>query len=297
MQVDEVEIDAATVRGLVAAQFPDWADLPIQRVRSTGTDNAMFRLGTDLVARLPRTLAAMWQVDKEHRWLPPLAEADLPLAIPTLLGKGAPAQGYDWPWSIYRWLEGEDATTQPVADLRQAAAALGHFIAALHQVDPTDGPPPGEHSFWRGDTLSERSPEVREALIALEGMIDTEAASAAWDEACQLPVWSGPPLWVHGDLYAGNLLVQRGKLSAVIDFGALAVGDPACDVMVAWTYLSSETREVFRETLPVDEATWARGRGWALSVALIGLPYYRSSNPVWAAIARRIIDDVIADRS
>ena len=296
MHPDEMSIDVALVGRLVASQFPRWAGLPIVRVPSSGTDNAMYRLGDDMAARLPRTAKATHQLDKEHRWLPHIA-AHLPLEVPAPLAKGTPGEGYPWHWSIYRWIEGEDATQERIADPREAATQLGRFVAALHQIDPHEGPPPGDHNFWRGDHLAARDSEVREALTALHGTLDTDAAAAAWDAALQVPVWSRPPVWVHGDLYAGNLLARRGRLTAVIDFGGLGVGDPACDVMAAWTYFAADTRDAFRTALPVDDATWARGRGWALSAALIGLPYYEISNPDWTTIARRTIDGVLADHA
>jgi aminoglycoside phosphotransferase (APT) family kinase protein len=296
MHADEVSVDVSLVGRLLASQFPQWAGLPIERVPSSGTDNAMYRLGDDMAARLPRTPNATYQLDKEHKWLPRLAE-HLPLDIPAPLAKGTPGEGYPWHWSVYRWIEGEDATPERITDPRQAASQLGQFVAALQQIDPHGGPPPGEHNFWRGDHLAARDAEVREALTALHNTLDTDAAAAAWDAALQIPVWDRPPVWVHGDLYAGNLLARKGRLTAVIDFGGLGVGDPACDVMAAWTFCTAETRDAFRTALSVDGATWARGRGWALSAALIGLPYYESTNPDWTTIARRTIDGVLAEHA
>ena len=195
---------------------------------------------------------------------------------------------------MYRWLEGETATIDRIADLGQAVTALARFIVALHRVDPMDGPPPGEHNFFRGVPLAMRDDPTRAALDALRGAIDTRAATTAWDAALRTPVWSDPPVWVHGDLAPGNLLFQRGRLTAVIDFGCLGVGDPACDLIVAWNFLAGDDRTNFRIALDVDDATWARGRGWALSVALIQLPYYRDTNPTLAANSRRVIREVLA---
>jgi aminoglycoside phosphotransferase (APT) family kinase protein len=294
MHADEVELDVSLVGRLVAAQFPQWADLPIEPVHSGGTDNAMYRLGDDMAVRLPRIYGATEQVEKEHQWLPRLAPL-LPLAIPVPLGKGMPAEGYPWHWSVYRWLEGETATIGRIADPRQAATGLGQFVAALQRIDPAGGPPPGPHNFARGVPLAVRDRPTRDAIATLHRTLDAGAATAAWEAALQAPAWHGPAVWLHGDLQAGNLLAQRGRLSAVIDFGCLGVGDPACDAMAAWTYLSAETRDVFRAALPVDDATWARGRGWALSFGLIALPYYQSTNPILAGIARHTIDEVLAD--
>lgn len=294
MHADEVDTDVLLVRRLLAGQFPQWADLRIEPVESAGTDNAIYRLGDDMAVRLPRIHSATGQVEKEHRWLPRLAPL-LPLAVPVPLAKGTPAEGYPWHWSVCRWLEGETASIERIADPRQAATDLARFVAILQQFDPAGGPPPGEHNSFRGVPLASRDAEALAAITALHSMLDADVATAAWETAVQAPAWRGPPVWIHGDLLATNLLAEHGRLSAVIDFGCLGVGDPACDVMVAWTYLSAETRDVFRAALPVDDATWVRGRGWALSFGLIALPYYQSSNPVLAGIARYAIDEVLAD--
>lgn len=295
MHADEVGIDISLVGRLLAAQFPQWADLPIEPVYSAGTDNAIYRLGSEMAVRLPRIESATGQVDKEQRWLPRLAP-HLPLAIPVPLAKGTPGEGYPWQWSVYRWLEGETATIERIANPGQAARNLAQFIAALQQIDPTGGPPPGAHNSFRGVPLFTRDAETRAAIASLDGMLDTDAVTAAWDAALQAPAWHGPPVWIHGDLAPLNLLAERGELSAVIDFGCLGVGDPACDLIVAWNLLSAQTRDVFRAALPVDDTTWARGRGWALSVGLIALPYYQSTNPVLADISRRTIAEVLADQ-
>jgi aminoglycoside phosphotransferase (APT) family kinase protein len=294
MHADEVDTDVSLVGRLLAAQFPQWADLPIEPVHSAGTDNAIYRLGDDMAVRLPRIQWATGQVDKEHRWLPRLAPL-LPLAIPVLLAKGRPGEGYPWHWSVCRWLAGENATIEHIADPRQAATELAQFIAALQRIDPTGGPPPGAHNSFRGVPLAWRDPQTRAAIATLHGTLDADAATAVWEAALHAPAWPGPPVWIHGDLQSGNLLAQQGRLSAVIDFGCLGVGDPACDLIVAWNLLSAETRNVFRAALQVDDATWVRGRGWALSVGLIALPYYQTSNPVLAGISRRAIDETLAD--
>jgi aminoglycoside phosphotransferase (APT) family kinase protein len=294
MHVDEVDTDVSLVGRLLAAQFPRWADLAIEPVPSAGTDNALYRLGDDMAVRLPRIPVATGQVDKEHRWLPRLAP-HLPLAIPVPLAKGTPGEGYPWRWSVYQWLDGEPATMERLADARQAATELAQFIAALQRIDPTGGPSPGPHNFSRGVPLAMRDAPTRAAIASLNGVLDLDAVTAAWGAALQAPAWRRPPVWIHGDLQSGNLLAVQGRLSAVIDFGGLGVGDPACDLIVAWNLLSAETRDVFRAALRVDDATWARGRGWALSVGLIALPYYQITNPVLAGISRRTIEEVLAD--
>jgi aminoglycoside phosphotransferase (APT) family kinase protein len=295
MHVDEIDVDVALVGRLLAAQFPQWAALPLTPVHSAGTDNVLYRLGSDLVVRLPRIEVATGQVEKEHQWLPRLAP-HLSLAIPVPLAKGKPGEGYPWQWSVYRWLAGENATIQRIADAGQAARELAHFIADLHRIDPTGGPSPGAHNSFRGVPLSTRDTETRAAIASLDGMLDTDAVTATWDAALQAAAWHSPPVWIHGDLSPLNLLVEWSRLSAVIDFGCLGVGDPACDLQVAWNLLSADTRDIFRTALQVDDATWARGRGWALSVGLIALPYYQSTNPALAGIARRAIDQALADQ-
>jgi aminoglycoside phosphotransferase (APT) family kinase protein len=230
------------------------------------------------VARLPRSPSRVAPLVNERRWLPCLGS--LPLAVPVTVAEGAPGEGDPWTWSVYRWLEGDNPTLERVADLEQAAIDLAEFVCALHRLDPTAGPPPGEHNFGRGEPLARRDDATRTAIASLHDELDVGAVTEAWDAALQAPPWSGSPLWIHGDLSAGNLLVRDGRLAAVIDFGCVGVGDPACDLMIAWTFLVSQARAVFRSALAVDDATWARGRGWALSTALIALPYYMDTNPV-----------------
>jgi aminoglycoside phosphotransferase (APT) family kinase protein len=293
MHAGEVEIDGALVVRLIAAQFPQWAELAIEQVPSAGTENALYRLGDDLVVRLPRIRGATGQAALEQEWLPRLAPL-LPLAVPTPLARGAPAEGYPWPWSVYRWLDGEAATLDRLTDARQAAIALGGFVAALRGV-PSGGWPSPAPSSPRGRPLATRDPAVRDAIAALSCTFDAGELTAAWETALRAPPWLGPPTWLHGDLHATNLLARHGTLSAVIDFGCLGVGDPACDLMPAWIYLTAEGREAFRDAAWYDDAAWARGRGWALSVGLIALPYYETSNPVFAGIARHAIAEVLAD--
>lgn len=296
MHADEVNIDATLVRRLLDAQFPKWSDTPISVVPSAGTDNAIYRLGEDLAVRLPRIPAATQQVDKEQRWLPELAPA-LPLAIPFPVANGAPGHGYPWRWSVYRWLPGENTALRSIVDLAQAALALADFLLALQGIDSNGGPPPGEHNFFRGVPLAERDASTRKAIASLQSTIDAEAALETWEAALSVPPWPEPPVWIHGDLAPANLLVEGGQLSAVVDFGGLGVGDPACDLMIAWTLLSGESRASFRSALGVDEATWTRGQGWALSTGVIALPYYRETNPELARNSRRAIDETLLDHN
>ena len=292
MHPDEVLVDEALVRRLVAGQFPDWKDLPITPVPYSGTDNAIFRLGDDMVVRLPRIHWATAQVHKEHTWLPVLAPR-LPLRVPTPVRLGAPGLGYPWHWAVHDWLDGENALNASVDDLEQAALDLAALVTTLRSVDPAAREP--ALSGGRGGPLADRDAEVRTAIASLEGHIDVEKTTAVWQASLDAPPWHGAPVCLHADITPGNLLVNNGRLSAVIDFGMLTAGDPATDLMVAWNYLTSETRPTFREALSDDDATWSRGRGWALSVALIALPYYLHTNPQIVATSRRTINQTVQD--
>lgn len=297
MHSDEVYIDDRLVRTLLEAQFPEWSGLPVVRVEPRGTDNALYRLGADMVVRLPRTKRTSGTLERERHWLARLAPL-LPLAVPVPLAGGVPDGRYPFVWSVYRWLEGKDATPDRVGDPAQLARDLAQFIRALHRIDPAGGPPPGAHNAFRGEPLARRDARTRAAIGFLSEWIDAEAVIAVWESSLRAPDWGLPPVWIHGDLDPRNLLVEHGRLSAVIDWGCLGVGDPACDVMVAWKVLSGGSREVFRAELGVDESTWARARGWALSQALIALSYYTmETNPVLVLEARRWLAEVLADRS
>ena len=297
MHADELETDPGLVRRLLAAQFPNWADLPVEPVRFFGTDNAIYRLGNDMAVRLPRRRKNVATLEKEQRWLPSLAPL-LPLAVPLPLARGAPADDYPFTWSIYSWLEGDPASAGRPGDLRRVAIDLAEFVTALQRIDPRKGPPPGEHNAFRGVPLARRDESTCAAITKLRESIDVGAVCAAWETALGAPEWKRPPVWIHGDLDSRNLLVQNGRVSAVIDFGCLGVGDPACDVMVAWKILTADTRNVFRTALSIDEATWARARGWALSQAVIALSYYTpKTNPVLFAEAERWLAEVLADHA
>jgi aminoglycoside phosphotransferase (APT) family kinase protein len=286
-------IDAGLVSRLVRSQFPQWVQLPVNPVELDGVDNFTFHLGDAMTVRLPSNASYRLQVDKVQRWLPVLAP-QLPLPIPVPLARGVPDEGYPFSWSIYQWLDGENASIVRIDDLTEFATTLADFLNTLRQIDPTDGPPPGQHNFFRGGPLETYDAETRQSIEALKGRIAGDAATAMWDAALGA-TWDGTPVWFHGDVAAGNLLVRDGRLAAVIDFGTSGVGDPACDVTVAWTLLCGEGRDAFRTALSVDAATWARGRGWALWKALITLVGCIDTDPVEAATARRIIDDVLGD--
>ncbi|MHB8668965.1 MAG: aminoglycoside phosphotransferase family protein [Acidimicrobiales bacterium] len=290
MPAAEVDIDASLVRRLVASQFPPWAGLAVEQVTSGGWDNAIYRLGPDLVVRLPRRRMSAELVQKEQRWLPELAPR-LPLPVPVPIGRGAPEEGYPWHWSICRWLPGEMAATASIEDLESLAATLGAFMAALHTVGPPDGP----RSPWRGVPLMERDESVRGVLRQMGDSVDQAAVGAAWADALDLPRWTGPDVWLHGDLHPANMVVETGRLSAVIDFGDLAVGDPATDLMSAWMLLPASARPMLRDAVGVDDATWYRGRGWALCWGLMALAR-SADNPVTSALGRRAVAEVLAER-
>ena len=286
-----MNIDASLAGRLIAAQFPQWAGLAIEPVKFGGWDNRTFHLGRHMSARLPSAAHYAGQVEKEQRWLPKLAP-HLPLPIPAPLALGVPGEGYPWPWSVYRWLEGESAKSARISDWRQFAGALAHFLVTLRQIDAEGGPPPGTHNFFRGGPPSTYDGETRQAIAALNGKIDAGAVTAVWDAALAA-AWHGAPVWVHGDVEVGNLLLQDGRLSSVIDFGCLGVGDPACDLAIAWTLFEGESREAFRDAVSLDAATWARGRGWALWKALITLAGLPGTNASAAPSASRVIDAIV----
>jgi len=294
MPAMNVDIDASLVRRLVAAQFPQWAGLLITPAVPQGWDSRTFRLGADLSVRLPSAAGYVPQVEKERHYAPRLVPRLAPLPIPAPLAQGAPGEGYPFPWSVYRWLPGETAATTRIDDLSAFATTLAHFLAALQRIDPAGGPPPGPHNFLRGGPVATYDADTRRAIEALRGEIDAAAATAVWDAALAAP-WPGPPVWFHGDVAVGNLLVRDGRLSAVIDWGCAGVGDPACDLVIAWTFLSGESRETFRAALTLDRATWARARGWALWKALIIVAGHADTTVPEAARSRLIIGDVLAE--
>jgi aminoglycoside phosphotransferase (APT) family kinase protein len=293
--VRKADITADLVSGLIEDQFPEWAGLPVRPVDLDGVDNTTFRLGQTMSVRLPSAAAYAEQVEKEQRWLPRLAR-QLPLPIPEPLAKGAPGRGFPRPWSVYRWIGGDPATPENVGDMAAFATDLAGFLGALYQVDPAGGPGPGPHNFFRGGPVAVYDAETRAALAALRGHVDTALAAEVWQAALEAAP-PGPPVWFHGDAQPGNLLVRDGRLSAVIDFGTSGIGDPACDTTIAWTFFSGQSRRAFRESLPFDEATWARGRGWAIWKAMIVLVRALEDDPQDAAHTTRVIEAILADHA
>jgi aminoglycoside phosphotransferase (APT) family kinase protein len=262
-----VPLDQRLVGTLIAAQFPQWTHMPIRPVGIDGWDNAVFRLGDGMVVHLPRASAYAGQPQQQFTWLPRLAPS-LPLKVPRPLGLGEPGDGYPWPWSIGEWIDGEVAAPDRIANLDEFAKALGSFLVALERIDARGAPAPGRDNFFRGATLLTYDAQARQAFDRLSGKIDAPTAREMWRRACASS-WHAAPVWIHGDVHPSNLLVRDGELVAVIDFGQMAAGDPACDLAIAWVLFRGTARQSFRETVGVDAATWDRGRGWALWKAAI----------------------------
>ena len=288
MHDDEVEVDCDLVRRLLESQFPQWAELPIDRVPSAGTDNAMFRLGDDLAVRLPRIHWAVDVVEKEQTWLPVLAP-HLPLAVPLPVAVGAPDALFPYPWSVVQWLPGELASLDRLNDPTRAAVELAAFVRALRDIDPGGGP-----THRRGDPIRLSDGLVRYGIEHLEGEVDADAVTEAWDRVLLAPDYNGSPVWFHGDLSYLNLIAEGGKVTGVIDWGTCGVGDPAIDSIIAWTLLPSDARRAFRDALDIDDATWTRGRGWVLE-GVFGISYYRETNPTLVGNLIRGIEAVLAD--
>jgi aminoglycoside phosphotransferase (APT) family kinase protein len=267
MHADEVELDEALVRRLLAEQFPEWRELPLQRIEPSGTVNAIFRLGERLSVRLPRREGPAQPGSVELEWLPKLA-SQLPVEVPVPVAQGRPGAGYPWFWEIHAWVEGEVVAVEKL-DALQAARDLATLVLSLQRVDPT-GAPPG-----RGIPLAVRDEQMRYWWARFDG---DPRAWEAWQRALAAPPWDGPPVWHHGDLDCRNWLVRNGRISGVTDWGSMGVGDPACDVMVAWKLHSATARDAFREALPTDDATWERARGWVVSQAVAALSYYTPEN-------------------
>ena len=289
----EVTIDPSLVRALLQEQHADLAHLPLNDF-GEGWDNRLFRLGDELLVRIPRRSASAALIEHEQRWLPRLSES-LPLPIPAPLRAGRPGCGFPWSWSIVPWFPGQSALLAPGKDSATAAVALGQFLRALHRPAPADAP----HNQWRGVPLPSRSNTLREHLQQVDGLVDSVAVLALWERVLSTRPYAGPPSWIHGDLHPGNLLLDSGRLTAVLDFGDLAAGDPATDLSVAWMWLPPSARPAFRssargESAPLDDDTWMRARGWALA---LGLAYLANSgnDEAMGALGRATIDAALND--
>ncbi|WP_109211019.1 MULTISPECIES: aminoglycoside phosphotransferase family protein [Microbacterium] len=286
--IDASRIDERLVRELVGEQFPQWAELDVRPVLPGGNDHRSFRLGDELSVRLPSAPGYVPQVAKEQSWLPRLAP-HLPLPVPTVRGAGRPSALFAAPWSVYGWLPGRNAAVAAIDDHARLAEDLAGFLVALRAADPAGGPAPGLHSAFRGGPVAHWDDEMRDLLQRVQGR-DRDIAEGIWRDALAAPS-AAEPVWFHGDVAAANLLIRDGALAAVVDFGCAAVGDPACDTVPLWTMFEGAARDAFRETLAVDEATWARGRGWALWKALIMLT---NKPPGQAEFARRVLGELLA---
>jgi aminoglycoside phosphotransferase (APT) family kinase protein len=289
MHEGELPIDAGLVHRLICEQFPRLAHLPIRQVQSTGTVNAIYRLGDELCARLPRLEKWVEGLERELEWLPQHARS-VSLRIPEPVASGRPSAEYPFPWAIYRWIPGDPYDERTVQDEIRAAEDLAGFIAELRRIDPAGAPRGGRQPLRELDRLA------RAAIEATRGVVDPDRASVAWSGALEAAPWDGAaPVWIHADLLRPNLLVDRGRLCAVLDFGAAGVGDPAADVIAAWSVFGRAGRITFRRLLDVDDDTWNRARGYALHQALQIIPYYSTSNPGFVALAKRAIEELLAD--
>lgn len=290
MHENELEINAALVQTLLENQCPQWANLPLQAISSSGTEHALFRLGSNYVVRLPRISGLHATLNKEYEWVPKIAAIlKTPLSEPVF--KGNPDEVYPWFWTITQWNDGHNPEFEKENEYALLARDLAHFINELHAVQLTAGP-----DSRRGIPLStkELDDETRQAISELHGDVDILLITSLWNQLSAIPYWDKAPVWIHGDLLPGNILIQNNRLSAVIDFSEVGIGDPACDLVVAWCLFNKQSREIFKENLnTMDNNTWERGRGWALSIAIILLPYYKYSNPVMATLARRMIKNVL----
>ena len=290
MHDDQVDVDAGVVQRLLHEQRPEFAELAITRVASTGTVNALFRLGDGLVARLP--LAATWSddIEREWEWLPWLSSHIAAVRLPEPVCKGRPNAQYPFAWSVYRWIEGAPYDDTLVDNEVAAAHTLARFVLELRSLDVDEHAPTGGR-----EPLRELDDETREAIRAADGVIDAEAAMAVWEEALESPVWTGEPVWIHSDLLRPNLIVHDGRLEAVIDLGGAGVGDPSHDLTAAWAVFGPAGRRAYRDALHPDHGTWSRGRGIALHQAAMIIPYYVETNPGFVELARRTIEQILDD--
>jgi len=292
---DQLEITVSLVADLIAEQFPHWSHLSIKPVAYGGHDNRTFHLGEEMLIRLPSAEKYAAKVQIEQKWLPLLAP-HLSYAIPQPIAMGNPSQQYPWHWSIYRWLEGNSANTLYIDDIHLSviAAQLAQFLNELHKIPPMDGPTPGLHNFYRGDSLEAYDSETQHALVHLHGIVDVDTITDAWKQALSSQ-WSKSPVWIHGDLSVGNILIKDNRLTAVIDFGGMGVGDPACDLVIAWIFLKQESRQIFKSLVNLDRKTWERAQGWALWKALITLVPLQDVTCAEAVKQKQIIEDIIAE--
>lgn len=288
-----IEINPTLIAHLIAEQFPHWAHLPIRPVDLSGWDNRTFRLGEEMLVRLPSAECYASKVKIEQKWLPLLAP-HLSFPIPKPITMGKPSKDYPWHWSVYRWIEGKSANSLTLDDcsLQIIASQLAQFLNELHKIDVVEGPRPGPHNFYRGDHISVYDAETKSALAELEKFIDVKSATSVWEKALNSR-WSKNPVWIHGDFSSGNILIRDRQLKAVIDFGGMGVGDPACDLVIIWTFLKNDAQKIFKERINLDDDTWFRARGWALWKALITLISLEDKISLEAIKQQQIINQVL----
>ena len=291
--MNSFDITPFLARKLIAEQFPAYAHLPITSVEKQGHDNRTYRLGPDMLIRMPTAESYALKVPKEQALLPKLV-SHLTVSIPVPIKMGAASQGYPYPFSIYKWLEGSSINLLVLDNdcLEKLASDLVRFLKELQSIDDVDGPAPGQHNWWRGDHVSVYDKGAREQISELSTVINKGKAIDLWERACKTK-WDKSPVWIHGDFAIGNMLLKNGKLSAIIDFGGVALGDPACDLVVAWTFLNGKARDIFIQEMDLDEDTWLRAKAWALWKATFELCQIADKNSPEALIQKRIIEDVI----
>lgn len=288
------EINTELVKKLIKEQFPQWSDLPINPVVKSGNDNRTFHLGNEMSVRLPSAERYALQVEKEQLWLPKLKpHISLPISVP--IAKGGPGEGYPWKWSVCQWIEGNSVNTRNIQDMNQFAIDLAKFLKELQSIEKAGAPLAGKHNFYRGGSISVYDEETRTAIRNKRNILDNKAISKIWNKALESE-WREKPVWVHGDIAPGNLLVDNeGKLSGVIDFGVMGVGDPSCDLAIAWTFFDDESRQVFKKSMALDEETWIRGRGWALWKSLITYDAFYKKDTEVSLEMERIIGTITKD--
>lgn len=293
MHAEQVPVEEADVRRLLAAQAPQWSALAVRRVPEFGTDHALFGVGTDLVARMPIRPDGGAQAVWEAEWLPRLQAGVSPaLSVPVLVGR--PDEAYPLRWSVHPWLPGR-APTRAELDTPELARQLARFVTELQRCDPAGAGLTGSRGQpLQGVAGADRDAATRAALHRVGDLVDAAAAEAVWQDGVDAPAWAGPGVWFHGDLQPGNVLLSHGRLSAVLDWGCPGVGDPACELAVAWNTFGPRARAVLRDQLDVDEATWCRGRAWAVSIAAMEVDYYRLSVPAFRDRSVRAIEQVLA---
>jgi aminoglycoside phosphotransferase (APT) family kinase protein len=292
MHADQVDVTPGTVARLVASQFPQWRDLPVRPVASHGTVNALFRLDDEIVLRFPLRPSLDAGLRDELRAEQDIARrvaAHVPLPVPEPLGFGEPGEGYPGPWTAYTWIPGETASRERIANPDGFARDLAGFVSALQGME-TGG------RTWNGRTrggpLHLKDDAVRRALAESTRLTDTARLARIWARCLEAP-HDAADVWIHADLMPGNLLVRDGRLAGVIDVEDVCVADPAVDLMPAWNLLAPGPRQAYRRALGVSDATWERGRGWAIVQAIVALPYYVDTNPVMADTARHTLDAVL----